>query len=324
MFRLNNIIIATLAVLTACVTEEATAVNGSDAISNSPAFARTVSPDIPEKIVFAGQTINLDRADMYERMDRELTSVCYTHGNTMLILKRANKYFPAMAPVLRKNGVPEDFLYLACVESSLNQRAYSPAKAAGMWQFIPSTAKEYGLEVNDYVDERYHIGKATAAACRYFRKAYSRYGNWESVAASYNGGMSRISKELESQGADSSFDIYLTEETSRYMFRILAIKLLMENPAQYGFRLRRENLYYPADTKTVTVSGPIDDLPSWAREHGTDYATLRELNPWLRAKSLPNKTGKAYHILLPKSKDELSRKKQVRKEVFNKKWIAQN
>lgn len=309
-----------LGCMTACASEEAMATVGHH--RESQEFSAVVSPDIPECIYFAGQRINLDRADMYERLDRELTSVCYTHGTTLLILKRANKYFPVMAPILRKNGVPEDLLYLAVVESSLNQRAYSGAKAAGMWQFIPSTAKEYGLEVNDFVDERYNIEKATAAACRYLKKAYSRYGNWESVAASYNGGMGRVSRELDAQGADSSFDLYLTDETSRYMFRILAFKILMENPAHYGFILRGENLYFPVKTRSIKVSEPIEDLPAWAKEQGCDYATLRELNPWLRAKSLPNKSGKTYTILVPESSRELSRKHQVKKEVYNKKWIT--
>lgn len=144
---------------------------------------------------------------MYERFDRELTSLTYTHGNTMLIIKRANRYFPVMAPILKRNGVPLDVLYLACVESSLNPRAYSPAKAAGIWQFIASTAKQYGLEVNDEVDERYDLEKATAAACRYLKKAYEKYGDWPTVFASYNGGMTRISKELEAQGVDNAFDL---------------------------------------------------------------------------------------------------------------------
>lgn len=312
-----------LALFSSCASEEAFASEtGEHKIASE--FSGVVSPEIPQRISFAGQTIDLDRSDMYERMDRELTSVCYTHGTTMLILKRANKYFPVLAPILKKNGVPEDLLYLACVESSLNQRAYSPAKAAGLWQFIPSTAKEYGLEVNDYVDERYNIEKATAAACRYLKKALQKYGNWESVAASYNGGMARISKELAAQGADTSFDLYLTDETSRYMFRILALKLIMENPAKYGFNITKENLYYPVDTREISVSTPIDDLPAWAKKNGTSYSVLRELNPWIRAKSLPNKTGKTYKILLPKTKSSLSRKEQVKKEVYNKKWITKN
>ncbi len=156
-----------------------TTINGADNTpSSSTVFSRVESPDIPSSIKFADKTIDLDRTDMYERLDRELTSMIYTHGNTLLVLKRANRYFPELVPILKKNGVPEDMIYLACIESTLNPRAYSSAKAAGLWQFIPSTAKQYGLEVNEYVDERYHPEKATAAACRYLKSAYSKYGNW--------------------------------------------------------------------------------------------------------------------------------------------------
>lgn len=177
-------------------------------------FSKVYCPEVPGKATLCGSVIDLDRVDNYERFDRELSSVCYTHGTTMLILKRANRYFPEMADILRANGMPSDLLYLACVESSLNPRAYSPAKAAGFWQFIASAAKEYGLEVNEEVDERYNIEKATVAACRYLKKAYNRYGDWPSAMAAYNGGQARIARELEAQGVDSSLDLYLTEETT--------------------------------------------------------------------------------------------------------------
>lgn len=266
----------------------------SDAIA-TPVY----NPPIPRSIHFAGQKIDFDRLDMYERLDRELTQMTYSHASTLLLLKRASRYFPVIAPILKKNGVPADLIYLACIESTLNPRAYSPAKAAGMWQFLASTAKEYGLEVNDYVDERYNVEKATAAACLYLKNAYAKYGNWESAAASYNGGQRRISNELSSQLAESAFDLYLTEETSRYMFRILAAKVLMENPEKYGFRLDRHQLYPPYEYKEIEVSTPIEDLPAWAKEQGTTYAMLREFNPWLRAKSLPNATGKSYTMKIP-------------------------
>ena len=218
-----------------------------------------VSPKLPEQVTFAGQTISFDRADMYERLDRELTAMTYTHGTTLLMIKRANKLFPILEPILKKNGVPTDLLYLACVESTLDPLAYSPAKAAGIWQFIPSTAREYGLEVNDDIDERYNIEKATEAACRYLKKAYRKYGNWESVASSYNAGLTRIDKELFAQGQSSSFDLYLNRETSRYMFRILATKIIMEDPVDFGFVLNSSQLYFPIETKTVEVTETIDD-----------------------------------------------------------------
>lgn len=277
---------------------------------------QVINPEIPERMQFAGQTIDFDRVDRWERLDRELTSLVYSHGNTLLMLKRANKYFPEMAPILKANGVSTDLLYLACVESTLDPLAYSPAKAAGFWQFIPSTAKEYGLEVNDYVDERYHLEKATAAACRYLKSAHRRYGNWESVASSYNRGIAGINRDLESQGESSTFDIYLNRETSRYMFRILATKLIMENPEHYGFLLDESQLYQPVKTRTIEVNYPIDDLPAWAKEHGSNYQWLRELNPWIRAKSLPNRTGKVYKIKLPADKNAISRSRQE-KHYFN-------
>lgn len=278
------------------------------------------NPEIPSSMKFAGQEISFDREDMYERLDRELTSLCYTHGNTLLMIKRANRYFPIIEPILKRHGVPADLIYLACVESTLNQRAYSPAKAAGLWQFMPATAKQYGLEVNEWVDERYNIEKETEAACRYLKKAHAEYGNWESAAASYNAGTTRITNELDAQLASSSFDLYLIDETSRYVFRILATKLIMENPAKYGFNLLSSQLYLPLDCDVIEVSTAIEDWPSWATDHGIDYATLREANPWIRAKSMPNRTGKTYKVKIPKQ-NTLKRSKTPVK-VHNERWIT--
>lgn len=277
------------------------------------------NPEIPASVSFAGKRVSLDRDDMYERFDREMTAMSYTHGNTLLTIKRANRYFPIMAPILKRNGVPDDLLYLACIESNLNPRALSGAKAAGIWQFMPATAREFGLEVNDYVDERYHPVKATEAACRYLKKALARYGNWESVAASYNGGMARISRELESQMQQTAYDLYLTDETSRYMFRLLAMKEIMEHPSKYGFHLTADQLYRPVDCEAVTVSGPVDDWAAWAKAHGTSYMALRDNNPWIRAKSLPNKSGKSYTVLVPRPGAQLRSKQKT--TVYNPEWI---
>ena len=294
----------------------------SDYASPTPALRSMAdTPRVPEKMKFADQTISFDRTDMFERMDRELTSMTYTHGNTLLNIKRANRYFPLLAPILDRNDVPRDLLYLACVESYLNPRAVSGAKAAGIWQFMPSTAKEYGLEVNDYVDERMDPVKETEAACRLLKTAYRRYGNWESAACSYNGGMGRVSRELESQQQDSAFDLWLVDETSRYMFRILAMKLIMEDPAHYGFVIGADQLYMPVATRELTVDGPVDDWAAWAVENGSSYMMLRELNPWIRAKSLPNKSGKTYTVLLPKDDESMSRSHN-RTEVFNPNWVT--
>lgn len=282
-------------------------------------FSTVYNPDVPKTVKFAGKTVDLDRVDMYERLDRELTSMAYTHGNTLLTIKRANRYFPVIAPILKEEGIPEDFLYLACIESTLNPRAYSSAKAAGIWQFIASAAKEHGLEVNDEVDERYNLEKATRAAARYLKRAYNKYGNWESAAASYNGGQARITRELQNQDVDTAYDLYLTDETSRYMFRLLAMKLIMENPKAYGFNIAPSQLYQPMEGRKVKVTGPVKDWVAWAKQQGITYAQLREANPWIRAKTLTNKTGKTYEVLIP-DKSSLYRSKQNKSIVYNPKW----
>lgn len=301
-------IIAALAVATALT-----------ASAHQPSPAPVVNPDVQTSMKFAGQKVDLDRTDMWERLDRELTSMAFTHGNTLLTIKRANRYFPVMAPILEKNGVPLDMLYLACIESMLDTRAVSPAKAAGMWQFMPETGKQYGLEVNEYVDERYDPEKATDAACRYLKTAYKKFGNWESVAASYNGGIGRITNELANQDAESAYDLYLVNETNRYIFRLLAQKLIMENPAKYGFHLTEHQLYQPIEYDVVEVTTPVDDWRVWAKEHGTNYLTLRDHNPWIRATYLINKSGKLYKVKIPK-KDSMSRSKQHR-HTYNPNWV---
>lgn len=293
-------------------------------ISTSIAGATTprstaMNPEVPKKVKFADGSIDLDRTDLFERMDRELTAISNTHSNTLLTIKRANRYFPQIIPILRQEGVPEDLVYLACIESSLNPRAVSGAKAGGLWQFMPATGREYGLEVNDYVDERFHVEKATRAACRYMKNAFAKFGNWESAAASYNCGMGRISNELQSQQVATAHDLWLNDETSRYMFRLLAMKMIVEHPGRYGFHFTPDQLYQPIPYTTVEVSEPVEDWPTWALEHGITYLTLREHNPWIRAKSLPNKTGKTYIVNIPEQ-DQLYRSKQKRR-VYNHNWI---
>ncbi len=287
--------------------------------TSSRLFAPVFSPEIPSKMKFCGKNVDLDRNDMYERFDRELTSIIYSHGSTMLMLKRANKYFPVIAPILKANGLPEDIIYLACAESSLNPRAYSPAKAAGLWQFMASTAKDYGLEVNDEIDERYNVEKATQAACRYLKKGLQKYGDWPTVMASYNAGMGRISTELDKQLSDNSFDLYLNDETSRYVFRIMAIKAILENPASFGYQLNPDQLYRNVECKTVEVSGPVEDWATWAQQQGISYAQLKEENPWIRSRSLTNKAGKTYQVKVPKA-DSVYRSKQT-PSVYNKDWV---
>lgn len=259
------------------------------------------SMPVPDYVEFCGKKISLDRYDMYERYDREINGFTYLHSTTMLLIKRANRYFPVIEPILKENNIPDDFKYLAVIESNLSPRALSPAKAAGIWQFISETGKRYGLEVNSQVDERYHIEKATEAACKYLKEAYNRYGDWTTVAASYNAGMGRISSEMSNQMVDNSFDLLLVEETSRYVFRIMAAKEIFENARQYGFVLSKEDLYPVIRTKKIQVSNSIPDLAEFAKENNINYFQLKEFNVWLRDRSLTisPKTPKIYTIEIP-------------------------
>lgn len=295
-------------------------------VTASP-FSPVYSPDIPSQVELCGDIVDLDREDMYERFDRELTSMAYGHGNTLAIIKRANRYFPVMAPILKEEGVPMDMLYLACIESSLHPIARSGAGAAGFWQIMPATARENGLVVTDSVDQRYDLELATRVACRLLKKAYARYGNWESAAASYNGGMGRISRELAAQQAETAYDLFLNEETSRYMFRLLAMKAIMDNPSAFGYYIRPDQFYYPIEYDAVEVTAPIADWGAWAREHGTTYMQLRNHNPWIRGKSLPApkavKGRKAadpgtYKVLIPRA-ESLQRSKRT-PSLFNPNW----
>lgn len=260
------------------------------------------APSVPKMIVFAGDTISFDRQDIYERMDRELISFTYMHANSTLMLKRSKRIFAKVVPILRANGVPEDLKYLMAIESNFDPKALSSAGAAGLWQFTKSTAKEYGLEVSSEVDERYHIEKETVAACKYLLKAYDKYGDWMTVAASYNGGQNGISKRIENQRQRKAMDLWLVEETSRYMFRILAAKMFFEDPTSFGFYVREKDKYpvEPKPKETVSVSGPIENLVDFAEEHGIRYATLKGANLWLRDSKLTNKAGKTYEIVIPR------------------------
>lgn len=262
----------------------------------------TVTPEVPDKVVFCGKEVDLTRYDMHEAFDRELSSFTYFHATTMLLIKRANRYFPIIEPILRENGVPDDFKYLAVIESNLDPRIRSRAKAVGMWQFLEATGRQYGLTITPTVDERCHVAEATKAACRYLKDAYEKYGDWASVAASYNGGMGRISGELDRQNADSSFDLWLVEETTRYVYRIMAIKQIFENPYKYGFVLRASDLYKPIACTPVEVSSDIPDLAEFATRREISYADLKRFNPWLRDRKLQT-GGKTYTLLIPQKQD---------------------
>lgn len=287
---------------------------------HNESFSTVVNPAIPSAVTLCGEKIDLDRADKYEAFDRELTSIVYTHGTTLLIIKRANRFFPEIAPILKANGVPADLLYLCCVESSLNPRAYSGAKAAGLWQFIESAAKEYGLEVNSEVDERYNLEKATEAACKFLKKCKNRYGDWPSAMAAYNGGQTRIARALDKQGVESSLDLYLAEETTRYPYRVAAMKTVLENPRAYGFILKDSQLYQPRKYKTVKVGGSVPSWADWAANQGITYAELRDANPWIRDLKLTNKTGKTYTVKVP-LRESLSRS-SAGISTYNPKWTV--
>ncbi len=258
------------------------------------------APKVPEYIEFAGQTIRFDRPDLYERMDRELINFTYGHTNSTLMLKRSRRIFSQIVPILQKNGVPEDLKYLMAIESNLDPKAYSSAGAAGLWQFMKATGRQYGLEVGDEVDERYHIEKSTAAACKYLKEAYAKYGDWMTVAASYNAGQGGISKRLSDQRQKRAMDLFLVTETSRYMFRILVAKMFFENPEAFGFHLE-DGDYYPVipAKETVSVSGPIPNFTDFAEEHGSTYFFLKEANLWLRSDHLTNKAAKTYQVVIP-------------------------
>lgn len=275
--------------------------------------------DLPLRTEFCEEPINLKRWDLRERFDRELLAMNYMHSSSIQLIKKANRLFPVIESILKTNNIPEDIKYLACIESNLNTRALSPSGAAGLWQFMPETAREYGLQVDSQVDERYHIEKATVAACKYLKDAYQRFGNWSTVAAAYNAGVSRIAKELDRQGVDNALDLYLNEETSRYVFRILAAKDFMENPAKYGFVFSAEYLYMPLQYNYVSIHQSIMDWVEFAKEHGLSYLQFKEANPWLRDSQLNNPKGKIYNIAIPMESSQYFDVKNL--YIHQKNWV---
>lgn len=274
----------------------------------SPARSQAVQqlpPDVPEQMVFAGQKIKFDRADLRERMDRELVAFTYSHNMSTLMIKRANRLFPQVEPILKRMGVPDDLKYLMVIESNLDPQAVSGAGAAGLWQFTQATGREYGLEVNSNIDERYNTVKATEAACRFMLKAYGKYQNWMTVAASYNGGQQGMDRRIEAQHVTDALDMWLVDETSRYMFRVLAAKMMFEDPAAFGFKFKVEDLYpYIPAREQIKIIDPVDDLVAFAEKHKISYADLKRANLWLRESKLNNKSHRTYYIDIPDVKAE--------------------
>jgi len=258
------------------------------------------SLDIPEEITFAGEKVPLEKHWVKESFDRELLINTYWQSQTLLFIKRSNRYFPIIEPILKAEGVPDDFKYLAVIESSLMPRSLSPAGAAGLWQFMPTTAKEYGLEVNDEVDERYHIEKSTIAACDYLKKSYETFQDWTLVAASYNAGKKGVSTQLDKQKAESYYNLLLGEETGRYVYRIIAVKEILSDPEKYGFHVNDEDKYQAIATKTVSFDSAITDIADYASAYGISYKEFKDLNPWLRDNVLSNRNKKSYQFYLPK------------------------
>jgi membrane-bound lytic murein transglycosylase D len=257
------------------------------------------APAIPAHLEFAGEKLPLEDFEVKERLDKEILVNTYWQSQTFLIIKKTNRFFPQIEVLLKANGIPDDFKYLALAESALSN-VVSPAGASGFWQFMEETGKKYGLEINDEVDERYDLEKSTLAACRYLKDSYAQFKNWTLVAASYNMGPAGVRKQLQAQGVDSYYDLYLNNETSRYILRIMAMKQICQNPALYGYNFKKEDLYAPIPVDLVKVDTAVVSWPLFALKQGTNYKMLKTLNPWMRTSYMKNKHNKTYYVSIPK------------------------
>lgn len=264
-----------------------------------PAEEHYGSVELPEKLDLAGESVPLDRFDVYESLDREMLSNSYFHSQTIRFLKLAPRYFSIIEPILKENGVPDDFKYLCLAESNFDERIVSPAGAVGLWQFMKGTAGDYGLEINKEVDERYHIEKSTVAACKYLKESHEKYGSWTMVAASYNAGRSFTSGQMDRQKSENYYDLLLGDETARYVFRILALKIIFSDPIKYGFHVADEERYPIIKCKIVEVKGAVLNFADFAIQQGISYKMLKMFNPWLRESYLTNPTGKTYQLKIP-------------------------
>ncbi|MFC2090114.1 lytic transglycosylase domain-containing protein [Bacteroidota bacterium] len=253
---------------------------------------------IPDTLYFAGELVPLHYFDVREALDRELLSNTYFHSQTIRLIKLANRYFQQIEPILERHGIPDDFKYLAVAESGL-ANAVSPAGAVGFWQIRKGTGQDYGLEISTEVDERYHLEKATEVACEYIKESYEKYNTWTMAAASYNAGRRGVDRQVARQKQTDYYELLLNEETARYIFRILAFKLIVENPSDYGFQIKESDLYKPLLFKTVIVDSTVENFADFAALQNTNYKMLKLFNPWLRDTSLTNKSGKSYEIRIP-------------------------
>ncbi len=260
---------------------------------------RISSPPIPEELVFCNERVPLEDFDVYERIDREFLVNTYWHSATLLYLKRANRWFPVIEPILKRNGIPEDFKYMSVAESGIIN-SVSPDGATGFWQLMEAAAKKYGLEINAEVDERYNMEKSTQAACDYLKEAHAKFGNWTMAAASYNMGLDGARKQIERQKTKNYYNLLLNDETFRFIARIVTLKEIFKEPKKYGFYFSEDDLYPEIETDDLQVNYPIKDLAEFAKIHGINYKILKLFNPWLRENFLKNKSGKTYHIKIPR------------------------
>ena len=304
----NFLSVATLIILFGYITYNESSHAWGDAISDEGVLEvdygvpserlPAISFDVPKEMSFAGEPVPLSIPDVHERLDKELQINSYWHSNTIFLMKRAHRWLPQMEKILARYEIPDDFKYLPLIESNL-MNVTSYRDAVGYWQILKASGKELDLEITNEVDERYDPLKATEAACKYLRRAYRKFGSWTMVAASYNRGIGGVDRALENQGVDSYYDLYLNDETSRYVFRILAIKEIAENPIRYGFNINPAHLYQQEPLRYVEVDESIKSLVSFAKEHGTNYKLLKEHNPWLRDDHLTVRRGKTYRIAIP-------------------------
>lgn len=266
-------------------------------MDNSAVAGLTSDVFMPAEFELAGESVPLKRIDVQESFRKELIVNTYLHSHTLQILKNAPRVFGIIEPILKKNGVPDDFKYLAVIESMLNPSAVSPAGATGLWQFMKGTAEEFGMEVNAEIDERYNIEKSTEAAAAYLKKAYEKFGSWTIAAASYNAGSAMLSKQMSIQKEKNYYDLLLGEETGRYVFRILALKQIINNPEQYNFNVKA--IYPTEKIQKVKVNSSVKDWAEFAQKQGISYKTLKRFNPWLRKTDLRNSRHKTYEISIP-------------------------
>ena len=285
-------------VVTLFLTENTTIANGNPD-EDFPQGYKIISPEIPTYLEFAGAKIPTENFEVYERMEREFLSNTYWHSATILAIKRANRWFPVIEPILKKNNIPDDFKYLSVAESNL-ENVVSPAGATGFWQFMKEAGVKYGLEINSQVDGRYDVEKSTEAACKYLKDSYDMFGSWIVSAASYNMGQDGVKAQRDRQKAKNYFNLVLNSETSRFVARIVSLKYILQNPEKYGFDIKSEEKYKPLEYSEVTLDSSVADLADYAKNLNINYFTLKMYNPWLRDNYLSNKTKTAYTVKLPK------------------------